>query len=404
MNLWESMRVALTGLAANKMRSALTMLGVIIGVAAVIAMMAIAQGARADTMKRIQAMGTNSLMVFAGQSRQGRVRGGFGSSQSLTVDDAEAIAKLGPPIARVSPEVGQSAQVKYRNANTNVSIQGVGADYCEIRNVTVERGRFFSESDVLAMRRVCVIGPDTATNLFGQQNPVGKRIRIAGSGFLVLGVTKAKGSQGWTNPDDQIWVPYTTAMRRLFGLDYLRMISVQVTEMKRSDEAIEMITRLLRRRHRISAGGEEDFFVRSQAEMMEAAEETSRTFTLLLAGIASVSLLVGGIGIMNIMLVSVTERTREIGIRKALGARARDILGQFLIEAMVLSITGGLVGVILGVGGSLLLANSAGWTAIIAPQSILLAFGFAGAVGIFFGSYPAHKASRLSPIEALRYE
>ncbi|HHX39401.1 MAG TPA: ABC transporter permease, partial [Armatimonadetes bacterium] len=269
MNLWESMRVALTGLAANKMRSALTMLGVIIGVAAVIAMMAIAQGARADTMKRIEAMGTNSLMVIPGQSRQGRVRGGFGSSQSLTVGDAEAIAKLGPPIVRVSPEVSRAEQVKYHNANTNVSIQGTGADYCEIRNFTVERGRFFSQSDVEAMRRVCVIGPDTATNLFGQQNPVGKRIRIAGNTFQVLGVMKAKGTQGWMNPDDQIFVPYTTAMRRLFGMEYLRMISVQVTEMRQSEEAIDMISRVLRRRHRIAAGGEDDFFVRSQAEMME---------------------------------------------------------------------------------------------------------------------------------------
>ena len=401
MNLWESVRVALTGLSANKLRSSLTMLGVIIGVAAVITMMAIAQGARQETMQRIQAMGTNSLMVMAGQSRQGRVMGGFGSIQTLVPADAEAIADLGPPVARVSPEVSRAQQVKYKNANTNVSVQGTGAAYCEIRNFTVERGRYFTESEVKSLRRVCVLGPDTASNLFGGQNPVGKRIRIAGNTFEVLGLMKAKGAQGWMNPDDQIYIPYTTAMRRLLGQDYLRTISVQVTSMDRSQEAIDAITELLRKRHRIGASSTDDFFIRSQAEIMETAEETSRTFTMLLAGIASVSLLVGGIGIMNIMLVSVTERTREIGVRKALGARARDILNQFLIEAVVLSVTGGLVGIALGVGTSLLLANSAGWTASIAPQSIFLAFGFAGIVGVFFGSYPAHKASPLNPIEAL---
>ena len=404
MSLIESVRIAFTGLSANKLRSSLTMLGVIIGVAAVIAMMAIAQGARQDTLKRIQAMGTNTLMVMSGQSRSGPVRGGAGSSQTLVAGDATAITNAGPPIVHVSPEVSRAAQVKYRNTNTNVSVQGTSQDFCEIRNFTLERGRYFTAGDVRSMRRVCVLGPDTATTLFGRQSPIGKSVRIAGDTFEVLGMMKAKGAQGPHNPDDQVYVPYTTAMRRLFGLTSLRSISVQLTSMDQSSQAIERITGILRKRHRIPAAGDDDFMIRSQAEMVETAEETSRTFTLLLAGIASVSLLVGGIGIMNIMLVSGTERTREIGVRKALGARARNIMNQFLIEAVVLSVTGGLVGIALGVGGSVALAKSAGWTAIIAPQAILLAFGFSVAVGVFFGSYPAHKASRLRPIEALRYE
>ncbi|MBI3946067.1 MAG: ABC transporter permease [Armatimonadetes bacterium] len=405
MSVWESIRVALTGLAANKLRSALTMLGVIIGVAAVIAMIAIAQGAREQTMERIQSFGTNTLTIQSGQARgAGGARGGFGSSQVLTPEDAEAIEKLGTPIKNVTPETRNSAQVKFGNENTNVSITGCAASYPEVRNYKIQRGRFFNDDEVKGMRRVCVVGPVTAENLFGIRNPVGKVIRITGNGFRVLGVTAEKGASGWSNPDDAIFVPYTTAMRRLFGENHVRAINVQVTALDRSELATRRVEQLLRRRHKLGARSENDFRIFTQAEMVEAAEETSRTFTMLLAGIASVSLMVGGIGIMNIMLVSVTERTREIGIRKALGARRRDILSQFLIEAVVLSVTGGLVGIGLGVGGSLLLAQTAGWQASIAPHAIILAFGFSGAVGIFFGIYPAHKAAGLNPIEALRYE
>ncbi|NLC59542.1 MAG: FtsX-like permease family protein [Armatimonadetes bacterium] len=404
MNVLESIRVALTGLAANKLRSLLTMLGVIIGVSAVIAMVGIGQGAQQETLERIQSFGTNTLMVMAGEARQGGVRGGMGSSATLVPEDAEAIARIGTPIKAVCPEVGRAAQVKYGNQNTNVSIVGCGESYADVRNHKVARGRFFTEREVASMRRVCTIGTATAATLFGTQNPIGKRIRIAGSSFLVVGVMAEKGSQGWFNPDDQIYIPYTTAMRRVFGIDSLRMITVQVTDISRANLATERITQVLRRRHRLGPGRENDFNIRNQAEFVEAVEATSRTFTLLLAGIASVSLLVGGIGIMNIMLVSVTERTREIGVRKALGARRRDVLLQFMIEAMVLSILGGVVGIGLGVGGSLLLARTAGWTTVIAPHAIALAFTFSAAVGVFFGIYPAHKASRLNPIEALRWE
>jgi putative ABC transport system permease protein len=254
------------------------------------------------------------------------------------------------------------------------------------------------------MRRACVLGANVAETLYGQSSPVGKRVTIAGNAFEVVGLMEFKGQQGWSSPDDQIYVPYTTAMRRLFGIDNLRSISVKVTSLDQSKVAVERIQELLRRRHRIPRGGDDDFFIRTQAEFVEAAEETSRMFTLLLAGIASVSLLVGGIGIMNIMLVSVTERTREIGIRKALGARRRDVLSQFLIEAIVLSVFGGILGIGLGIGGSMLLAKSAGWRTIIAPQAVALAFCFSAVVGVFFGIYPANKASRLDPIEALRYE
>jgi len=408
MNLRESISVAFEGLAANKMRAALTMLGVIIGVAAVIAMLAIGQGARERMMAQIQQMGTNLLMVFSGQTRRGAVMGGFGSMESLTLDDAEAIAEKCPSVAKVAPETRNGAQVKYKNRNTSTNITGVTADYPDVRNYRVRNGRFFTERDVRSSRKVAVIGPTTAANLFGEVSPVGKTITIKGIRFEVVGVTAVKGATGgFMDPDDQVFIPISTAMRRVFGLQYVRMIGAQAKSLELMDRANNEITDLLRKRHHIAEGADDDFVIRNQAEIIEMAGETARIFTILLAGIASVSLLVGGIGIMNIMLVSVTERTREIGIRMAVGARRRDIQWQFLVEALVMSLTGGLIGVLVGVAGSWIIGKiggNSGWNTSVSAGSVILSFCFAAVVGVFFGFYPARTASSLDPIEALRYE
>ncbi len=405
MNLRESIEVGIEGLVANKLRAALTMLGVIIGVGAVIAMLAIAQGAREQTLKRIQQMGTNVLIVMSGQSRQGAVMGGFGSNQTLTLDDANAIPSKCESVSKAVAEVRQNQQVKYANQNTNTTIFGTTPDYLPVRDYSVQDGKFFSDQDVKGSRKVCAIGPTTAQNLFGSSSPVGKSIRIKGSKFAILGLMTSKGATGvFGDPDDQIFIPITTAMRRVFGVTNVRAISVQAKSMELMDQASSEIEAVLRKRHKLTEGQDDDFIIRNQAEFMQMAAEASQTFTLLLAGIASVSLLVGGIGIMNIMLVSVTERTREIGIRKALGARRRDILLQFLIESLVLSLLGGTVGILAGVLSSVAVASLTGWEATVSIQSILLPFSFAALVGIFFGLYPARQASNLNPIDALRYE
>jgi len=404
MNLSESVKVAFEGLAANKVRSLLTMLGVIIGVGAVIAMIALGQGARQQTMDFIQSMGTNVLSVGSGQSRSGMVRGGMGSVQTLVYEDALAIEKECSSVSRVAPEVRMGAQAKYKNMNTMTTIMGTTPDYMAIRNYRMDKGRLFTGRDVQSMRRVAVIGPTAALNLFGQSSPLNKTVRINGINFRIIGMTRAKGSGGWQDPDDQIFVPLTTAQKRVFGIDYLRGISVQAKSMGVMTAASTQIEELLRKRHRIGPASESDFMIRNQAEFMETAEQTSQTFTMLLAGIAAVSLLVGGIGIMNIMLVSVTERTREIGIRKAVGARQRDILLQFLIESMVLSLAGGIVGILFGITAAMVLANMADWRVLVSLPAVILAFTFSAAVGMFFGIYPARKAASLRPIDALRYE
>jgi putative ABC transport system permease protein len=407
MNLWESILVALEGIAANKLRATLTMLGVIIGVGAVITMLALARGAREQMMGRIEQLGTNVIIIFAGRSRMGgsRAAGGMGSSQMLTLEDGEAILAECPSVQAVAPEVQSNAQVKFQNQNTNTNILGTNPDYPSIRNFTVAAGRFFTPEEVDAYRKVAVIGPTTAATLFGEDSPVGQHIRIRGIQFEVIGLLASKGAQGsFFDQDDQIMIPVTTAMRRVIGTQNVRAFSAQATSMQVMAQAQKEIEDLLRQRHRLAEDDDESFMVRSQAEFMAMAEETSRIFTLLLAGIASVSLLVGGIGIMNIMLVSVTERTREIGIRMALGARRRDIQAQFLIEALVLSLCGGTIGVLAGILGTMILSALSFWETSISPSSIGLAFGFAALVGIFFGYYPARQASRLDPIEALRYE
>jgi putative ABC transport system permease protein len=403
--LWEMLQVAWDSLKANKLRSVLTTLGVLIGVAAVITMLAIGQGAREQQLQLIQQMGANVVLVFPGQFRRGAVGFGMGSVQTLTMRDIEALSKGNALIVQVAAEVRRVAQVVYRQKNTSTSVVGVTANYPVVRAYKVEKGRFFTEHEDLANARVAVLGQTVVANLFGENaNPVGKTIRINGIPFKVIGVLAKKGALGPMDLDDQILIPLRTAMYRLFGTEYLNTISVQIVRNEFVTAAMEEIERILRRSHRLPPNKPSDFTMRTQAEWEQLAEQTSRLFIILLLSIASVSLIVGGIGIMNIMLVSVAERTREIGIRKAIGAKPSDIQLQFLLEAVVLSLVGGGLGIFFGIAASYAIGKVAGWTVIVSPISVILAFGFAAAVGIFFGYYPARKAAKLEPVEALRYE
>ncbi len=398
MNLWESIAVALEGLLANKMRSVLTALGIIIGVAAVITMLAIAGGAKKQMMTNIEGIGTNVLMIFQRRGEDST------RTQPLSLKDVAAIEAECPSVLRVAPEVRANATVKYRNEDSTSTITGVTDVYDNVRNYKLAEGHFFTESDVNALRKVAVLGSQVAIDLFDGAPAIGEYIRINGTRFRVIGVMQSKGSGGFGNADDQVFIPLTTAMRRLFGLDELAMISVQASEMRLMDAAKAEVEAALRKTHKLKEGDELDFNVSNQADILAFANTASGIFTALLAGIASVSLLVGGIGIMNIMLVSVTERTREIGIRMALGARRRDIQTQFLVEALVLSLLGGFIGILLGIGLSAIAAVLIKWEFAISLSAIFIAFSFAAGVGIFFGFYPARKASRMDPIEALRYE
>jgi putative ABC transport system permease protein len=403
--LREMLQVAWDSLMANKLRSVLTTLGVLIGVAAVITMLAIGQGAREQQLQLIQQMGANVVLVFPGQFRRGAVGFGMGSVQTLTMRDIEALSKGNALIVQVAAEVRRVAQVVYRQKNTSTSVVGVTANYPVVRAYKVEKGRFFTEHEDLANARVAVLGQTVVANLFGENaNPVGKTIRINGIPFKVIGVLAKKGALGPMDLDDQILIPLRTAMYRLFGTEYLNTISVQIVRNEFVTAAMEEIERILRRSHRLPPNKPSDFAMRTQAEWEQLAEQTSRLFIILLLSIASVSLIVGGIGIMNIMLVSVAERTREIGIRKAIGAKPSDIQLQFLLEAVVLSLVGGGLGIFFGIAASYAIGKVAGWTVIVSPISVILAFGFAAAVGIFFGYYPARKAAKLEPVEALRYE
>ena len=395
-------RIALQSLAQRKTRTALTMLGVIIGVGAVIVMISIGEGAKQTVSRSIKGLGTNLLVVRPGFARRGPVRSA--SVQTLTAEDALAISSQVTGVARVAPEVGQTAQVKYLASNTSTSVVGTTPAWMTVNNYEVREGRFIDDLDERLSRKVAVLGATVARELFAGGQASGETIKIRGVNFLVIGVLEAKGQGGFRDPDDQLLIPLNTARSRLFGVQYMRTISVQVVSEEAMDRAQGEIEELLRRRHRIEPGAESDFRIGSQKELLDTATQVSDTFTALLAAVAAVSLLVGGIGIMNIMLVSVTERTREIGIRKAVGARSRDILFQFLVESVVLSGIGGLMGVGAGVGGSRIVAAVGQWETAVAGSSIALAFGVAMAIGVFFGLYPAHKASRLDPIEALRHE
>jgi putative ABC transport system permease protein len=408
MHFVQTMRVALRALTRNKMRTFLTALGIIIGVGAVIAMVSIGEGAKRGIQDRFNSMGTNLLFVYPGMQNVQGVRSQAGSRTSLKEDDAKALLLYCDAIRAISPSVNSRGQVVYANKNWNTQISGTGADYPDIRSWPVEQGTYFDDSQVKAGSKVCVLGSEVNKNLFEGGDPVGQVIRIKSIPFRVLGVLKSKGeSGGFFNRDDMIAIPYTTCMHRLAGIDYINSVDVSAVSSDMMAEAKRQIEVLLRDRHKIMPGSDDDFTVRNMSDIAESAAESTQIMTILLGSIAGISLLVGGIGIMNIMLVSVTERIREIGIRMAVGARERDILLQFLAEAVVLSILGGIIGIAFGFGVSKLLGKVkifSQFQTVVSMGSVLLAFLFAASVGIFFGFYPARKASKLDPIEALRYE
>ena len=405
MILGELIQVSFSSLQTNKVRSFLTMLGIIIGVAAVITMISLGQGAKKAVSDRLEALGTNLLYIRAGAPRMGRVRGPAGAIERLDEKDLKRLKAECTTVDNIVPEITGSRQVIYGNSNWNTRIIGTSPEYFEMRNFNIAQGQEFTQADVNALKRVAVVGPTLAENIFGQVNPVGKSIRIGRIRFDVIGVTESKGlSGGWMDYDDIVLIPYSTAQKRVFGIDHLNRLIARLRDESLVQPAYLEIEKTLRESHRLRPDQENDFFIQSMSDFAEAREEATQTFTYLLAGVALVSLLVGGIGIMNIMLVSVTERTREIGVRMAIGARRRDILIQFVVESISLSLLGGIMGIIMGIGGSWALAEFFGWTTFIAPGSVALSFLFAFAVGIFFGIYPARKASLLRPIEALRYE
>jgi putative ABC transport system permease protein len=407
MNLLMIIRVAFRALVRNKMRAALTMLGIIIGVAAVIAMVSIGQGASASVQAQIESIGTNLLFVSAGAQNVGGVRSGTGDTgtNTLTVDDLDAIKREVPSVSMVTPNVNARSQLVAGNMNWNTNVTGVSEQYPEIRKWPVASGSFFTDADVRTAARVIVIGQTLADNLYPGQDPIGQDIRVLNLPFRIVGVMLRKGQdpQG-RDQDDVAFAPYTTVQKKILGRDRVQIAFVSAISQDATYTAQSQITDLLRQRHKLTASEPDDFTVRNMTDVAEAANETSKTMTILLACIAGVSLLVGGIGIMNIMLVSVTERTREIGIRMAIGARSSAVRSQFLIESIVLSLTGGAIGIVLGVGLSLAIPAFLGWPTLVSMMAIVGSVLFSAAVGIFFGYYPARKAASLDPIEALRYE
>jgi len=397
------LKVGIQAILRNKLRSALTMLGIIIGVGCVIAMIAIGAGASRSIQSQIESLGSNFIMIFPGASTQGGAHL-FSDQSMLTEDDANAIKADCPSVAYMSPVVRSSGQVVAGESNWGTQIQGVGVEWPLVRTWNTVEGAFFTDSDVRASAKVCVLGGTVAENLFPAGGSVGQTVRIKNVPFKVAGVLEKKGGSMMGDQDDLVVVPYTTAMKRLTGKNKLNTIYVSATSVQTVAQAQSEVEALLRQRHHLGPGQDSDFTMRSQQEFAAMSEQSSQTLSMLLASAAAISLLVGGIGIMNIMLVSVTERTREIGIRMAIGAKGSHVLVQFLIEAITLAVLGGVIGIGLGVGASTIVSKKANLPVHIAPESILLAFGFAAAIGIFFGFYPARKASRLDPIDALRYE
>jgi len=410
MTILQSARIAVRALRVNMLRSALTMLGIIIGVGAVIAMVSVGAGAQARVAEQIQSLGSNLLIVLSGSVTSSGIRLGTGSQLTITEDDAAAIKREVPAVQVAAPSTRGTAQIVFGNLNWSAAVQGVTVDYLEARDWELEAGRPVSQEDVDGATKVAMLGQTTALNLFGDADPLGQVIRIKKVPFAVIGLLERKGQNSWgQDQDDVVVIPLSTAKKKVLGRSQANprsvgAISVKVRPEEDMAEAENQIRALLRQRHRLQPYQDDDFWLRNLSEVLQTQEESSKVMTYLLAAIASVSLLVGGIGIMNIMLVSVTERTREIGLRMAVGARGRDILFQFLVEAITLSMIGGLIGIAVGLGGSRAISYLAEWRTLVAPEAIALAFGFAAAIGIFFGFYPARKAARLDPIEALRYE
>jgi putative ABC transport system permease protein len=403
---WQNLlRLAFRSIARNKMRSLLTMLGIIIGVGAVITMVAIGEGAQDQIAQQIGSLGSNLVIVFPGASRQGGISFGGGSGTRLTLDDADKLKREALLLAGVSPVVRAGVQVIGGTGNWNTSALGVSADYPDIRQWPLTSGEFFTTNDVRAQNKVCLIGQTIVENLFADTDPVGQQVRLRNVPFRIIGVLAEKGQNaGGQDQDDVVLAPYTTVLYRLSGFRFIQQLLCSAVSAAELGAAQQEIRTLLREAHKLPEGEDDDFTVRNQTDIAATAQETTKVMTVLLAGIASVSLVVGGIGIMNIMLVSVTERTREIGIRMAIGARGRDILVQFLVEAMVLSLSGGIVGIAVGFVARGVLTAFSGWHVVISPSTVLVACGFSGLVGMFFGFYPARKAASLNPIDALRYE
>ena len=402
MLIWDLFKMALRSLIANKLRTFLTALGIIIGVGSVISMISLGEGARKQTLETIAKFGTNIISVKPGQKTRRHVRSG--KVETLVLADARAIRERVPRITGVSAEVYQSAQLKFGNKNRNATVRGTEEDYYWMANFKLDQGRYFTENEVRTSRRVAVLGATVTKNLFKGVDPIGETLKVDGQNFLIIGTMVATGALSWFDPDDQIFIPVTTAQKRLFGMGHLQSIDVQARRIQDIEIIKEDIEELLKRRHSIHEGQDNDFHVQNSAEWLNSWGNAAKTFQYLLGGIAFISLMVGGIGIMNIMLVSVTERTREIGVRIAIGAKKREIRQQFLIESIFISFLGGFIGIMLGTGISMAVSTLGGWDTIVSFQSILLAFGFSVVVGVFFGFYPANKAANLNPIDALRYE
>jgi putative ABC transport system permease protein len=405
MDFWNTFRLALRALARNKLRSILTMLGIIIGVGAVIAVVSIGQGAQYLINEGIQSMGTNAVFILAGSTKPSGARLGYGAVKTLTVDDMQAILREVPLIQQAAPSVNSRVQVVYQNQNWSTTVTGTTPNYFDIRSWPIQSGSIFGQQEVDSASNVCILGTTVVNILFPDANPVGKQIRIGQLPFQVVGVLESKGQGAMGNDqDDAIYAPYTTVQRKISGITWLASINASAVSPEASLAAVAPISALLRERHHLKPSDDDDFFVRTQSEVGDLLNSTTKLMTVLLTSVAAVSLVVGGIGIMNIMLVSVTERTREIGVRLAVGATEGDVQQQFLVEAVTLSMMGGGIGIVIGLVGSRVISSLLSWPTLVSAMSIIVAVIFSMLVGIAFGIYPAYKASQLDPIEALRYE